>query len=210
MRTRWLRWMCSAGLALAAQACVVRDTRPVNTGYGYGYGAGTASGGVTVGEPAPNTVSSLPPEPLYEQMTVSPGFGYVWIDGYWHWNSFEWVWVSGRWVREQGSGFVYVQPYYDYANGAYVYMPGYWSSRDRVPRGWYVRDHRDGRPTVVAAPPGGVRPPPGVRPLPVREPRPAAYPPPARTYPAARPYQPLPASASPPGPPPPAPPPGAR
>ncbi|HWO23279.1 MAG TPA: YXWGXW repeat-containing protein [Kofleriaceae bacterium] len=163
MRTRWLGWIGSAGLALAAQACVVRDTRPVNAGYGYGAQAGQtgqAAGGVTVGEPAPSTVASMPPEPLYEQMTVSPGFGYVWIDGYWHWNSYEWVWVSGRWVREQGRGFVYVQPYYDYADGAYVYMPGYWSSRERVPRGWNVRDHRDGRPTVVEPRARPFQPPP--------------------------------------------------
>jgi hypothetical protein len=154
---RWLSWIGAASLVLAT-ACVVHDTSPVNMGYGYGSVSGHASGGVGVGEPSPYTVSSLPPEPLYEQMTGSPGYGHVWIDGYWHWNSYEWVWVSGRWVREQGAQYVYVQPYYDYANGAYVYTPGYWSSRDRVPRGWYVRDHRDGRPTVVAPPPGAVRP----------------------------------------------------
>jgi hypothetical protein len=160
MRTRWLSWLGSAGLLLAVQACVVRDTRPVNTGYGYGPSAGYATAGVTVGEPAPAAVSSLPPEPLYEQMTVSPGFGYVWIDGSWHWNSYEWVWVSGRWVREQGAAYVYVQPAYDYSAGRYVYTPGYWASRDRVPQGWSVRDHRDGRPAVVAPPPGAERPPP--------------------------------------------------
>src|SRR5688572_5267684 len=177
MRMPWLLWMGSAGLLLAAQACVVRDTTPATIGYGYGYGyaygyeTGYASGGVTVGEPSPYAVSSMPPEPLYEQMTASPGYGHVWIDGYWHWNSYEWVWVGGRWVREQGAEYVYVQPYYDYTEGAYVYMPGYWASRDRVPRGWKVRDHRDGRPTVVAPPPGGVRPPPGTI-RPPRDPRP--------------------------------------
>ena len=171
MRTRWLKWMGSAGLLLATQACVVRDTRPVNAGYGYGHEAGYASGRVTVGEPSPYMVSSLPPEPLYEQMAVSPGHGFVWIDGYWHWNSYEWVWVGGRWVREQGAKYVYVQPFYDYTEGAYVYTPGYWASRDRVPRGWNIRDHRDGRPTVVVPPPGGIRPPRGHRPPPPPPPR---------------------------------------
>ena len=89
MRTRCLSWIGCAGLLLALQACVVHDTRTVNSGYGYGYGAGYASAAVTVGEPPPHTVSSLPPEPLYEQMTVSPGYGHVWIDGSWHWNGAE-------------------------------------------------------------------------------------------------------------------------
>lgn len=169
---RTLKWLGSAalwlGAASAAPACVVRDTGPVNPGYGYGYGYGYGSGytaaAVTVGQPSPFQVSSMPPEPLYEQMTPSPGFGHVWIDGYWHWNSYEWVWVGGRWERER-VGLVYVQPYYDYSRGAFVYTPGYWAGRDRVPRGWQVRYRRDGRPPIVrppvrGAPPVRVAPPP--------------------------------------------------
>ncbi len=108
MKMRTLaQWIGGLGLALATQACVVRDTTPVNTGYGYGYGNGYATGSVSVGQPSPYTVSSMPPEPLYEQMSASPGYGSVWIDGYWHWNQYEWVWVGGRWEREQ-QGYVYV------------------------------------------------------------------------------------------------------
>ena len=138
----------AAVLGFAAQACVVRDTTPVNSGYGYGYNQPAYQASVTVGTPSPYYVSSMPPEPLYETMTASPGYGYVWIDGYWHWNGYEWTWVSGRWERQQ-EGYVYVQPYYDYVGGSYVYTPGYWSRPDRVPSGWQVRDHRDGRPAVV-------------------------------------------------------------
>src|SRR5262245_52446775 len=108
-------------LSLAAQACVVHDTPPVNPGYGYGYSYGpsvTASATITTAQPY--YVSSMPPEPLYEQMSSSPGYGYVWIDGYWHWNAYEWVWVGGRWERQQ-EGYVYVQPFYDYVDGSYVY-----------------------------------------------------------------------------------------
>ena len=57
-----------AGLAFAAQACVVRDATPVNPGYGYGYSGynqgASVQGGVYVGEPSQYTVSSLPPQPL--------------------------------------------------------------------------------------------------------------------------------------------------
>lgn len=153
-------WLGTAGLLAALASCVVHDTAPVNPGYGGAYGGGgtmgygppgSAPAGTSVGEPTPYYVASTPPEPLYEQMTPSPGDGYVWIDGYWHWNGYEWVWVSGRWERDQ-SGYVYVEPSYDYVGEQFVYTPGYWSQPTRVPRGWMMRDHRDGRPTIVAPP----------------------------------------------------------
>jgi hypothetical protein len=148
-------------LAFAVPSCVVHDTQPVNPGYGYGYSSQAhGSANVTVGEPSPYYVSGMPPEPLYEQMSDSPGDGSVWIDGYWHWNGYEWVWVNGRWEREQ-AGYVYVEPNYDYVGEQYVYTPGYWSQPERVPRGWNIRDHRDGRPTRVAPPAGSV----GFRPV---------------------------------------------
>ena len=148
----------------------------MNTGYGYGYGtAGRITASVSVGDAEPYYVSSMPPEPLYESMTASPGYGYVWIDGYWHWNGYEWVWVSGRWERQQ-EGYVYVQPYYDYCGGSYVYTPGYWSRPDRVPHGLAasaitatVARRSSGRPRWLARAAGAavrVRrddPPPAVR-----------------------------------------------
>ncbi|HRC58537.1 MAG TPA: hypothetical protein PKU97_21595, partial [Kofleriaceae bacterium] len=121
--------------------------------YGYSSG-GYASASVSVEQPSPYYVSSVAPEPLYEQMSASPGYGFVWIDGYWHWNGYEWVWIRGRWTRQQ-EGYVYVQPYYDYSGSRYVYQPGYWSSPDRIPRGWGYHDRGPGRPRIVAPPSSG-------------------------------------------------------
>src|SRR5258708_682794 len=111
MRMRRLAQQIALGVAAVAAvpACVANEAMPVNSGYGYGPGMGAP---LSVAEPAPYAVASMPPEPLYEQMTQSPGDGYVWIDGYWHWNGYEWVWVAGRWEREQ-DGYLYVQPNYD-------------------------------------------------------------------------------------------------
>src|SRR5215208_3325740 len=144
-----------AALALGASACVIRETGPVNPSYGaYGYtsysttpSGSYVAGSVTVGEPSPAYVSSLPPEPLYETMTPSPGYGYVWVDGYWHWNGYEWVWINGQWVQGNEQ-YVYVAPYYGYAdnNVTIVYSPGYWSTRDRAPRHWRRFDGQNGRP----------------------------------------------------------------
>jgi hypothetical protein len=117
---------------------------------------------VSVGEPSPFTVSSMPPEPLYEQMTPSPGYGQVWIDGSWHWNGSEWVWIDGRWDREQ-PGLVYVQPATSYVAARYLYTPGYWARPDRVPSTWLRRDGRDGRPaqaTPTRAEPVRIEPAP--------------------------------------------------
>jgi len=82
-KQRIARWLSVAALTLAAAGCVVHETTAVNPGY--------AGARLSVSEPTPYSVASLPPEPLYEQMSVSPGDGYVWIDGYWHWNGGEWV-----------------------------------------------------------------------------------------------------------------------
>lgn len=160
MRNNLLKWLGATGLALSC-ACVVPDSsQPVNPGY-------YPRAQVTVSTPQPYTVQTMPPDPLFEQMTPSPGYGFVWIDGSWHWNGYEWVWVSGRWEQEQ-VGSIYVQPYYDYVGGEYIYTPGYWSTRDRIPHGSIVRDHRDGRPAYIAPPPRGTRPPPGgPRPTPI-------------------------------------------
>lgn len=180
MRMKTLRWIGTLGVAFATQACVVREAPSVNAGY---YPGGrTASVGVAT--PQPYAVSTMPPDPLFEQMTPSPGMGHVWIDGSWHWNGYEWVWVSGRWEQDQAEH-VYVQPYYDYSGDTYVYTPGYWSSRDRLPRGTIVRDHRDGRPSYVSPTPRPPRPP-GAQPTP--QPRDPYRPPgpPATRHPGGR------------------------
>ena len=185
--SRLLSSLGLAGLAFAAQACVVRDATPVNAGYGYQLGGhnqtGYAQGGIYVGEPSPYSVSTLPPQPLYENMTSSPGYGHVWIDGYWDWNGYEWVWMSGRWTQDR-SGYYYVQPYYDYGyGGGYTYTPGYWTTPDRLPARGQVRDHRDGRPQIVTVPPQQPSRPGYTQPG-------AVYPPPSHQAPPDRAYDP--------------------
>jgi hypothetical protein len=166
MRFLALRGLMFAALAGGVGGCSVHDTQPVNPGYGYRVnvqphaqtgllGMGPGGDPAAVGELPPAYVESMPPEPLYEQMTDAPGDSAVWIDGYWHWSGYEWVWVSGKWERAQ-AGYVYVEPSYAYDDNqdAYLYTPGYWSQPDRVPRGWFYRDSGDGRPSRVSPPAG--------------------------------------------------------
>ena len=155
MRRALLFIAVTAVAGVAGGACVANDPPPVNWGYGqygYGYGYGPMGPRASVGEPSAEYVSGLPPEPLYEQVPAAPGDGYVWIDGYWHWNGDEWVWVGGRWEQQQ-DGYVYVEPYYNEVDGSYIYTPGYWRSGANLPSGWIVqRGAGDRRPPVVRPP----------------------------------------------------------
>jgi hypothetical protein len=129
--------LCALAIAtLSMGGCIIHERPPPEQ-------AGAAT--ISVGTTQSYWVNSYPPESLYETMTPSPGYGFVWIDGYWHWNGYDWGWTRGRWVRNR-AGFVYVSPYYDYLNGRYVYRNGYWSHRSRLPRSVRVRRYRDGRP----------------------------------------------------------------
>jgi hypothetical protein len=136
-----------AGLALLASGCVVRAYSTPATATVYTSGSVHTSGAVAVDSSETYTVNNYPPEPLHEEVTVSPGYGYVWIDGYWNWNGYDWAWSTGRWVRER-AGYVYVAPYYDHVSGRYMYRGGYWSRRDRLPRSVVLRERGYGRPSV--------------------------------------------------------------
>lgn len=143
----------ATAFTVVATSCVVTATPVVSPGYGYGYAYSAPYAAPAFQQPTPVAVSSMPPDRLDERMTPSPGYGSVWIDGYWHWNGYEWAWVSGRWERQQ-EGYVYVHPYYDNVNGVFVYTPGYWSRPDHVPSGWVVQAHSNGQPAIAAPPPG--------------------------------------------------------
>src|SRR5262245_24939120 len=113
---------------LGATGCVVRATRG-----SYHYGTyGYASARARVGYPGMSYVQTLPPDPIYEDIPAAPGYGMVWIDGYWDWNGSDWYWIEGHW-ESQRDGYVYVEPYYDYSDGGYVYCGGYWETSNNVP-----------------------------------------------------------------------------
>jgi len=97
-----------AGTAIAlvagalASGCVVRArTAPAPV---------AVSGGVYVsGNSDYATVypSSFAPEPIPEIRPAPPGYGYVWVDGYWDWTGYDWTWSSGYWVPPR-VGYAYI------------------------------------------------------------------------------------------------------
>lgn len=127
---------------------------------------------VTTGDPEEVTATSEPPDPVYEEQTVSPDPGYVWIGGYWGWNGVDWGWYWGRWEPAPEGGVVYIEPYYERVGDHVVYVRGYWGPHD-APRRSYggerIRFRAAARPANYhrgehAAVERRAGPPPGRRP----------------------------------------------
>lgn len=67
-----------------------------------------------------------PPDLIPEYPPPAPGYGYVWVNGYWDWIGYEWTWNSGFWAPRQ-AGFAFYAPRFVFVNGEPVYYRGYWA-----------------------------------------------------------------------------------
>lgn len=71
--------------------------------------------GITLGPPtAPNVV-----------MAPAPAPGYVWAPGYYGWNGYQYIWVSGRWLAPQ-PGFVWVADRWERRGPYWQRVQGHW------------------------------------------------------------------------------------
>lgn len=73
--------------------------------------------------PSELTVSSRPTSPYYER-PVSPGVGYVWIDGDWYPRGGRYYWREGHWSRPTTR--VWIGGNWESRNGGYYWRRGYW------------------------------------------------------------------------------------
>jgi hypothetical protein len=71
-------------------------------------------------------VDSEPPPPQTEVVVASPGPDYVWIGGYWGFNSGRREWVRGRWERPPHAHATWVQPRWEHRGHGYVFVRGTW------------------------------------------------------------------------------------
>jgi hypothetical protein len=67
-----------------------------------------------------------PPAPHYEARIVSPGAGYVWVDGYQRWDGRGYAWVPGRWVRPPSPRSRWVQGRWVHDRQGWYYAEGHW------------------------------------------------------------------------------------
>ena len=86
-------------------------------------------GGVPPGlrrAPVEIVVKQAPPKARVEVIAVRPGPAYVWVPGYWTWETSAYVWTPGVWVLPPEPAAVWVPPRYEPRSGVGVFISGYW------------------------------------------------------------------------------------
>ena len=76
-------------------------------------------------------VREAPPAVIVERRSSPPGQGYIWIDGYWHWNSHRYEWQRGHWATPPHERAVWIAPRYERYEQGYRYTPGQWREEQR-------------------------------------------------------------------------------
>jgi WXXGXW repeat (2 copies) len=68
-----------------------------------------------------------PPLPYYEQPPI-PAEGYIWVPGYWAWDSaaLDYFWVPGTWVEPPQPELLWTPAWWGWGDGHYGFHPGYW------------------------------------------------------------------------------------
>src|SRR5947209_19727865 len=95
---RLLPWTCSLVLSLGMIGCAgVRGSRSAD-----------AQSALDLQVPTPP-----PTERSEADHSEGPGFGYIWVAGYWDYLDGNYIWRGGHWLQAQGQ-FEYVRARYDY------------------------------------------------------------------------------------------------
>ncbi len=66
-----------------------------------------------------------PPPPRIDNITSSPGSGYIWMDGYWSWSGGKYSWSNGRWAPAMPGQF-WIAPHWKQERAGWRLHPGYW------------------------------------------------------------------------------------
>jgi hypothetical protein len=73
-------------------------------------------------------VGSQPPADKTEDKPASPGFGYIWVSGYWDYIGGQYVWRNGRWVQGKPD-YEYVRARYEYDGKGWTFHRPHWKKR---------------------------------------------------------------------------------
>jgi len=83
-------------------------------------------------------VRTAPPRPRVVRVRARPG--YVYVQGRWEYDGYDWRWREGYYVRER-PGYVYNQGRWDRRGDHYVWIQGAWRVQPRENR-TYVNTYR--------------------------------------------------------------------
>lgn len=70
-------------------------------------------------------ITTAPPEPQVEVVTVAPGPGYFWIGGYWNWYGGRYVWAPGHWEAHR-PGYRWAPHQWQRDGRGWRASPGHW------------------------------------------------------------------------------------
>jgi hypothetical protein len=59
---------------------------------------------------------------------AAPGFGYIWVAGYWDYLDGNYIWRAGRWVQGKAD-YEYVRARYEFDGKAWVFHRPHWKRR---------------------------------------------------------------------------------
>ncbi len=68
-------------------------------------------------------VTERPVTPIYER-PVSPGVGYIWVDGEWEWRGGRYEWRNGYWNAPRRQ--VWHPGHWNQGRGGWAWRKGYW------------------------------------------------------------------------------------
>ena len=78
-------------------------------------------------------VNSPPPAEKTEgARPAAPGYGYIWVGGYWDYLDGNYIWRDGRWVQGKPD-YEYVRARYEYDGKAWVFHRPHWKRRQKRP-----------------------------------------------------------------------------
>ncbi len=76
------------------------------------------------------TVNFAPPAlPIYDQPPI-PAPDYIWLPGYWAWDSYvqDYFWVPGTWMQAPRPGLLWTPAWWGWQGGSYSFHEGFWGS----------------------------------------------------------------------------------
>jgi hypothetical protein len=73
-------------------------------------------------------VAQPPPADKIEEKTSAPGFGYIWVAGYWDYLDGNYIWRSGHWVQGKPD-YEYVRAKYEREGNNWMFHRPHWKRR---------------------------------------------------------------------------------